>query len=98
MLEITLESWQTAIDSQARAFLVGVREASALFCDEGRIIAIAFAPGGRFGSFQPWVAMGAAKSAMECLCRYFAVALARRKITVNAISPGWTEDSVSTKC
>ena len=61
---------------------------------EGRIIAITFAPGGRFGSFQPWVPMGAAKSAMECLCRYFAVALTRRKITVNAISPGWTEDSV----
>src|SRR5262245_37839561 len=38
--------------------------------------------------------MGAAKSAMECLCRYFAVTLARRKITVNAISPGWIEDSV----
>jgi NAD(P)-dependent dehydrogenase (short-subunit alcohol dehydrogenase family) len=38
--------------------------------------------------------MGAAKSAMESLCRYFAVALARRKITVNAISPGWIEDSV----
>jgi NAD(P)-dependent dehydrogenase (short-subunit alcohol dehydrogenase family) len=93
-MEITLERWQTAIDSQARAFLVSVREASPLFRDEGRIIAITFAPGGRFGSFQPWVAMGAAKSAMECLCRYFAVALARRKITVNAISPGWTEDSV----
>jgi NAD(P)-dependent dehydrogenase (short-subunit alcohol dehydrogenase family) len=26
--------------------------------------------------------------------RYFAVALAQRGITVNAISPGWTEDSV----
>src|ERR1700758_5394159 len=38
--------------------------------------------------------MGAAKSAMECLCRYFAVTMARRKITVNAISPGWIEDSV----
>jgi NAD(P)-dependent dehydrogenase (short-subunit alcohol dehydrogenase family) len=38
--------------------------------------------------------MGAAKSAMESLCRYFAVALARRKITINAISPGWIEDSV----
>lgn len=31
---------------------------------------------------------------MESLCRYFAVALAKRKITVNAISPGWIEDSV----
>ena len=93
-MEITLESWQTAIDSQARAFLVGAREASAVFRDGGRIIAITYAPGGRFGSWQPWVAMGAAKSAMECLCRYFAVALAKRNITVNAISPGWTEDSV----
>jgi NAD(P)-dependent dehydrogenase (short-subunit alcohol dehydrogenase family) len=93
-MEITLESWQTAIDSQARAFLVGAQEASALFRDGGRIIAITYAPGGRFGSWQPWVAMGAAKSAMECLGRYFAVALARRNITVNAISPGWIEDSV----
>src|SRR5271165_2446832 len=79
-MEITLESWQTAVDSQAKAFLVGAREASALFRDGGRIIAITYAPGGRFGSWQPWVAMGAAKSAMECLCRYFAVALARRKL------------------
>src|SRR5260370_8618411 len=38
--------------------------------------------------------MGAAKAALEVLCRYFAVALAPRQITVNAISPGWTEDSV----
>ena len=28
------------------------------------------------------------------LCRYFAVALAKRGITVNAISPGATDDSV----
>jgi enoyl-[acyl-carrier-protein] reductase (NADH) len=83
----TLESWQTAVDLQARAFLVGAREANALFRDGGRIIAIIYAPGGRFGSWQPWVAMGAAKSAMECLCRYFAVALARRKITVNGMGP-----------
>jgi NAD(P)-dependent dehydrogenase (short-subunit alcohol dehydrogenase family) len=58
------------------------------------IVAITFAPGGRFGSWQPWVAMGAAKAAMEVLVRYFAVALASRGITVNTISPGWVEDSV----
>jgi NAD(P)-dependent dehydrogenase (short-subunit alcohol dehydrogenase family) len=93
-LEITLEQWNTAVDSQAKAFLVGVREASELMSDGGRVLAITFAPGGRFGSWQPWVAMGAAKSAMESLVRYFAVALAPRGITVNAISPGWIEDSV----
>lgn len=93
-MELTLEQWNTAIDSQARAFLLGAREASRLMSDGGRIIAITYSPGGRTGSWQPWVAMGAAKIAMESLCRYFAVALAKRGITVNAISPGWTEDSV----
>jgi NAD(P)-dependent dehydrogenase (short-subunit alcohol dehydrogenase family) len=60
----------------------------------GRIIAVTFAPGARTGSWQPWVAMGSAKAALESLVRYFAVALAKRGITVNAISPGLTEDSV----
>ncbi len=93
-MEITLEKWDTAIDSQAKAFLLGVRAASQLMSDGGRVIAITYAPGGRTGSWQSWVAMGAAKSALESLCRYFAVALAKRQITVNAISPGWIEDSV----
>jgi NAD(P)-dependent dehydrogenase (short-subunit alcohol dehydrogenase family) len=93
-MEITLEKWDSAMDSQAKAFLVAVREAAPLMSNGGRIIAISFAPGGRFGSWQPWVAMGAAKAAMEVLVRYFAVALARQGITVNTISPGWIEDSV----
>jgi NAD(P)-dependent dehydrogenase (short-subunit alcohol dehydrogenase family) len=93
-MEITLDKWDTAVDSQAKAFLVAVREAVPLMSNGGRIIAITFAPGGRFGSWQPWVAMGVAKSALEVLVRYFAVALARRGITVNTISPGWVEDSV----
>ena len=73
---------------------MGAREAAPLMSNGGRIVAITFAPGGRFGSWQPWVAMGAAKAAMEVLVRYFAVALASRGITVNTISPGWIEDSV----
>ena len=62
--------------------------------DNGRIVAITDAPGGRYGRWQSWVGMGAAKSALEALCRYFAVALAPRGITVNTLSPGWIEDSV----
>src|ERR1700682_5432258 len=93
-MEITLDKWNTAMDSQAKAFLVAVREAAPLMPKGARIVAISFAPGGRFGSWQPWVAMGAAKAAMEVLVRYFAVALASRGITVNTISPGWVEDSV----
>src|ERR1700716_1526077 len=93
-MDITLDKWDAAVDSQAKAFLIAVREAAPLMSNGGRIIAISFAPGGRFGSWQPWVAMGAAKAAMEVLVRYFAVALAQRGITVNTISPGWVEDSV----
>jgi enoyl-[acyl-carrier protein] reductase III len=93
-LDITLEQWDTAFDSQGKAFLVGVREALQLMSDGGRILAITYAEGSRTGGHQPWVAMGAAKAALESLVRYFAVAVARREITVNAISPGWTEDSV----
>jgi NAD(P)-dependent dehydrogenase (short-subunit alcohol dehydrogenase family) len=87
-LDITLDHWQTAMDSQARAFLVGAQACSRLLRDSGRIIAITYSPSGRTGSWQPWVGMGAAKAALDALVRYFAVALARRGITVNAISPG----------
>jgi NAD(P)-dependent dehydrogenase (short-subunit alcohol dehydrogenase family) len=93
-MDISLDQWDTAVDSQAKAFLISVREAAPLMRDGGRIVAITYAPGGRFGSWQPWVAMGAAKAAMESLVRYFAVALAPRNITINSISPGWVEDSV----
>jgi enoyl-[acyl-carrier protein] reductase III len=93
-LEITLKQWDAAFDSQVKAFLVGVREALPLMGDGGRIFAITYAEGSRTGGLQPWVGMGSAKAAMESLVRYFAVAVAKRGITVNALSPGWTEDSV----
>jgi NAD(P)-dependent dehydrogenase (short-subunit alcohol dehydrogenase family) len=96
-MEITLEQWDMAFDSQAKAFLVAVREVATFMGEGGRIFAITYAEGSRTGSLQPWVGMGSAKAALETLVRYFAVTLAKRGITVNAISPGWTEDSVLNK-
>src|SRR5213082_281172 len=93
-MDITVEQWNAASDSQAKAFLVAVHEAVPLMDKGGRILAITYAQGSRTGGLQPWVAMGSAKAALESLVRYFAVPLAKRGITVNAISPGWTEDSV----
>ena len=93
-LDISLDKWTSALDTQARAFLIAAKEAASLMPSGGRILAITFAPGGRTGSWQPWIAMGSAKAALESACRYFAVALAPRGITVNAISPGLTDDSV----
>lgn len=92
--EITVEQWNTAFHSQATAFLVAAQHAAPLLRDHGRIVAVTYGAGSRTGGLQPWVGMGCAKAALESLVRYLAVALARRGITVNAVSPGWTEDSV----
>lgn len=93
-LEVSLDKWDAAGDSQARAFLIAVQETVRLMPEGGRIVALTYAPGSRTGSWQPWISMGSAKAALESLCRYFAVTLAKRGITVNVVSPGFTEDSV----
>src|SRR2546423_5410076 len=93
-MEITVEQWNAASDSQAKMFIVAMQQAVPLMSKGGRILAITYAQGSRTGGLQPWVGMGSAKAALESLVRYFAVALAKRGITVNAVSPGWTEDSV----
>jgi NAD(P)-dependent dehydrogenase (short-subunit alcohol dehydrogenase family) len=87
--ELALESWDAAVSSQGRAFLLGAQACSRFMRDGGRIVAITYSPGTRTGSWQPWSAMGPAKATLEALVRYFAVALGPRGITVNAVSPGW---------
>src|SRR5713226_9379669 len=64
-MDITLEQWDMAFDSQAKAFLLGVREAARLMPDGGRILAITYGTGSRTGSLKAWVGMGSAKAAME---------------------------------
>ncbi len=93
-LAITEAQWDAAFDSQVKGFLFSAREAARKMGEGGRIVAVTHTNGGRTGSLQPWVAMGSAKAAMESVVRYLAVALAPRGITVNAVSPGWIEDSV----
>jgi len=93
-LEISEAQWDAAMDSQAKAFLLGVQAAAKLMRIGGRIVAVTYAPSVRTGSWQPWIAMGAGEAALEALVRCFAAALARQGITVNAVSPGLTEHSV----
>jgi NAD(P)-dependent dehydrogenase (short-subunit alcohol dehydrogenase family) len=52
-LEMTGRSWDVAMDSQARAFLVAVQASANLLRDGGRIIATSYSPSTRYGSWQP---------------------------------------------
>ena len=53
-LDITLQQWDAAFDSQAKAFLIAVREASALMSEGGRVVAITYAQGSRTGGLLRW--------------------------------------------
>lgn len=91
--EVPLAKWQLAFDTQARAFFICARTAARFMARGGRILALTYAPGGRTGGWQPWVAMGSAKAALDSISRYFAVALARNGITVNTVSPGCSDET-----
>src|SRR5215467_15146827 len=91
--DLSLEKWQRAFDTQARAFFVGARTAATFMRGGGRIIGMSYSQSGRTGGWQPWVGMGSAKAAMDSISRYFAVALGRHGITVNTVSPGLSDGS-----
>jgi len=44
-LEISVEQWDTAFDSQSKAFLIAAREAANIMPDGGRIIALTYGEG-----------------------------------------------------
>jgi len=92
--EVSLAKWQLGFDQQARAFFLGAPAAAKHMRRGGRILALSYKAGGTTGGWQPWVGMGSAKAAVESMCRYFAVALGRDGITVNAectfTSDEWT--------
>ena len=91
---LTLEQWDEAFQAQARAFYVGMREVASHLRNGGRVVALSYWPGSHLGGFQPYFAMGTNKAALEAMCRYYAVALAPRGITVNAVCAGITDDSI----
>ena len=93
-LQVSLEQFDEAYHVQSRAFLVGVQEAVGLMRNGGRVLIISYWPGSHGGGFLPYFSMGTNKAAQEAMCRYFAVALAPRSITVNTICAGITDDSI----
>ncbi len=93
-LQISVQQWDEAFQCQSRAFFIAVRELADLFREKGRIISLSYWPGSHLGGFLPYFAMGSNKAALESMCRYFAVALAPRGITVNSVCAGLTDDSI----
>ncbi len=93
-MHVTMAQWDESFQCQSRAFFAGVREMASLLRERGRIVALSYWPGSHLGGFLPYFAMGANKAAQEAMCRYFAVALAPRGITVNAVCAGLTDDSI----
>jgi enoyl-[acyl-carrier protein] reductase III len=73
--ELSLQKWQLAFDTQARAFFIGARTAAKFMRGGGRIIGLSYTQDGKTGGWQPWVGMGPAKAAMDSIGRYCAVAL-----------------------
>ncbi len=84
--------WDRAMNTNARAFMLGVQQAVKLFGDRGgRIVAVSSI--GSFTCLPGYTAVGASKAALEALVRYFAKELAPKKINVNAVSGGPVETS-----
>ena len=96
-LSATIEQWDEAYHCQSRAFFVGMREAAGILRDRGRVVALSYWPGSHLGGFLPYFAMGTNKAAIEAMCRYYAVALAPRGITVNTVCSGIADDSIVNK-
>ncbi len=79
--------WDRALDTNARAFLLGMQEAARLFPESGGR-AVAVSSIGSFTCLPGYAAVGASKAALETLVRYFAKELAPRGVAVNAVSGG----------
>lgn len=93
-MDMTPAGLDAAYKSQVYTMVISCQACAPLMPNGGRIIGITHGAGGKTGSWQPWAAMGPAKAALEATIRYFAVSLATKGITVNAVSPGIIDDSV----
>ena len=90
-VDLDLRSWRRTMALNAEAFLAGVQLAAGIMKTNGggRIIGLS-SLGSRY--YVPnYAALGAAKSSIENLARYFAVELAPHKINVNVVCGGFID-------
>ncbi|MFO7562830.1 MAG: SDR family oxidoreductase [Enhygromyxa sp.] len=83
---MSLRAWQRTMDINARAFLHGSQLAAKLMTSGGAIVGLSSL--GSRGWAPGYVALGAAKAALESTARYLAVELAPLGINVNVLCGG----------
>lgn len=90
-LELSGRSWQRVMDINSRAFLRGAQRAAELMksAGQGRIVGISSLGSRRY--LPNYVALGAAKAAMEAMARYLAVELAPWNINTNVVCGGFVD-------
>jgi len=88
-MNITSRTWDRTMDLNARAFLLGGQLSAQLMKDGGSIVALS-SLGSHFYAPE-YLALGAAKAAIEATARYLAVELAPKKINVNVVCGGLIE-------
>lgn len=86
--EVDLKGWDWSMNINARSLFLGAQHAIALMDgrSDGRILAITSLGSTRV--LPNYGVIGVSKAAIDAIVRYYAVDLARRGITVNAIAPG----------
>lgn len=89
VLDVTRRNWEMSQDTNAYAFLNGVQCAVPMMPEGGRIIGLSSL--GSFRYIPGYAAIGAAKAAIENLVKYFAVELAKKKITANVVCGGFID-------
>ena len=90
-LEIEARAWDWTFDTNARAFLLGAREAARLMEARGGGAIVAISSIGATRAMPYYAAVGASKAAVEALVRSLAFELASRGIVVNAVAGGVIE-------
>ena len=88
-------SWRRILDTNVWGTFLVTRQAVPLLADGGRVVNMASVLG-RFG-VAGYTAYCASKHAVIGFTRALALELVDRRITVNAICPGWVETDMSTQ-
>ena len=89
--ELSPRAWQRVLDLNATAFLIGAQLAAKLMRQGGRGWIVGLSSLGAGFYLPGYAALGAAKAAIESLCRYLAVELAPWNINVNVVSGGFID-------